>query len=337
MKLYDLAKQIKGQCHGDRDIEITGLGTIQSAGRNEITFLSSNGSREALKDCNASAVILNSECLPAWGSAAIVCDDPHLGYARAARLLCPNQERAIEIHQSAIISEKSIICANVSIGANCVIQDNVYIGESVHIGPGSIVEEGVVIGKDTRIFSNVTLCREVSIGKRCFVKSGAVLGSDGFGNTNENGKWVRIPQLGSLQIGDDVQIGAATTIDRGAIGDTVVESGVVIDNLVQIGHNCRIGADSAIVSCVGIAGSVTIGKRCILAGAVGVADHVSICDDVHLTGMAMVTGSIDKPGMYSSGTGLLESTEWRKAAVRFRQLDALVKRVQTLEKKYSNS
>jgi len=179
----------------------------------------------------------------------------------------------------------------------------------------------------------VTVSREVSIGKRCFIKSGAVLGSDGFGNTNEEGHWVRIPQLGSLTIGDDVQVGAATTIDRGAIGDTVISKGVVIDNLVQIGHNVQIGEDSAVVSCVGIAGSVVIGKRCILAGAVGVADHVSICDDVHLTGMAMVTGSIDKPGMYSSGTGLLPTAEWRKAAVRFRQLDDLAKRVKALEKK----
>jgi len=231
-----------------------------------------------------------------------------------------------------VVAETADLSPSASIGANCVIEDHAVINEDVVIGPGSVIGEGARLGAGTRLFANVTVMRGVVIGERCFIKSGAVLGSDGFGNTQEEGHWVRIPQHGGLRIGHDVQIGAVTTIDRGAIGDTVIADGVVIDNLVQIGHNCQVGEDTAIVSCVGIAGSVVIGKRCILAGAVGVADHVTICDDVHLTGMAMVTGSIDQPGMYSSGTGLLPTAEWRKAAVRFRQLDDLARRIKALER-----
>ena len=333
MKLGDLALKIGGKCHGNTDLEVKTLGTLEDAGPNEITFLVSSALRDDLARCRAGAVILLEEDLDAWSGSAIVCDNPHLGYARAARALDNTPTPTAGIHPSAVVAASAQIADDASVGPNCVVEEGVKIGESVVLGPGCVIGEGACIGDGTRLFANVTVSREVSIGKRCFIKSGAVLGSDGFGNTNEEGHWVRIPQLGSLTIGDDVQVGAATTIDRGAIGDTVISKGVVIDNLVQIGHNVQIGEDSAVVSCVGIAGSVVIGKRCILAGAVGVADHVSICDDVHLTGMAMVTGSIDKPGMYSSGTGLLPTTEWRKAAVRFRQLDDLAKRVKALEKK----
>ena len=333
MKLGDLALKIGGKCHGNADLEVKTLGTLEDAGPNEITFLMSSALRDDLARCRAGAVILLEEDLDAWSGPAIVCDNPHLGYARAARALDNTSTPTAGIHPSAVVAASAQIADDASVGPNCVVEEGVKIGELVVLGPGCVIGEGACIGDGTRLFANVTVSRDVSIGKRCFIKSGAVLGSDGFGNTNEEGHWVRIPQLGSLTIGDDVQVGAATTIDRGAIGDTVISKGVVIDNLVQIGHNVQIGEDSAIVSCVGIAGSAVIGKRCILAGAVGVADHVSICDDVHLTGMAMVTGSIDKPGMYSSGTGLLPTAEWRKAAVRFRQLDDLAKRVKALEKK----
>ena len=332
MKLGELAHKLGGQCRGDPDLEVTGLGTLEDANADEITFLASSTPRENLACCAAAAVILCEADLEAWSGPAIVCDNPHLGYARAARVLDNTPAPAPGVHPSAVVAKSACIGPGVSIGANCVIEADVSIGRSVVIGPGCVVGENAQLGEGTRLFANVTVSRGVLIGQRCFIKSGAVLGSDGFGNTHEEGRWVRIPQLGGLTVGDDVQIGAATTIDRGAIGNTTIASGVVIDNLVQIGHNVQVGEGTAIVSCVGIAGSVVIGKRCVLAGAVGVADHVTICDDVHLTGMAMVTGSINKPGMYSSGTGLLPTGEWRKAAVRFRQLDELAKRVRVLEK-----
>ena len=332
MRLGELAEQLGGVCHGDADLEITALGTLEDAGVGDVTFLAASTPSEELAGCAASAVILRQEDLEAWPGAAVICENPHLAYARAARALDNTPTPTTGIHPSAVVAVTTQISPTASIGANCVIEDHVVIGESVVIGPGSVISERSELGAGTRLFANVTVMRGVIIGKRCFIKSGAVLGSDGFGNTQEEGHWIRIPQHGGLRIGHDVQIGAVTTIDRGAIGDTVIADGVVIDNLVQIGHNCRIGEDTAIVSCVGIAGSVVIGKRCILAGAVGVADHVTICDDVHLTGMAMVTGSIDQPGMYSSGTGLLPTAEWRKAAVRFRQLDDLAKRIKALER-----
>ncbi len=332
MRLGELAEQLGGVCHGDADLEITALGTLEDAGVGDVTFLAASTPSEELAGCAASAVILRQEDLEAWPGAAVICENPHLGYARAARALDNTPTPTTGIHPSAVVAVTAQISPTASIGANCVIEDHVVIGENVVIGPGSVISERSELGAGTRLFANVTVMRGVVIGERCFIKSGAVLGSDGFGNTQEEGRWVRIPQHGGLRIGHDVQIGAVTTIDRGAIGDTVIADGVVIDNLVQIGHNCRIGEDTAIVSCVGIAGSVVIGKRCILAGAVGVADHVTICDDVHLTGMAMVTGSIDQPGMYSSGTGLLPTAEWRKAAVRFRQLDDLAKRIKALER-----
>ena len=332
MRLGELAEQLGGVCHGDADLEITALGTLEDAGVGDVTFLAASTPSEELAGCAASAVILRQEDLEAWPGAAVICENPHLGYARAARALDNTPTPTTGIHPSAVVAVTAQMSPTASIGANCVIEDHAVIGENVVIGPGSVISERSELGAGTRLFANVTVMRGVVIGERCFIKSGAVLGSDGFGNTQEEGHWVRIPQHGGLRIGHDVQIGAVTTIDRGAIGDTVIADGVVIDNLVQIGHNCRIGEDTAIVSCAGIAGSVVIGKRCILAGAVGVADHVTICDDVHLTGMAMVTGSIDQPGMYSSGTGLLPTAEWRKAAVRFRQLDDLAKRIKALER-----
>ena len=332
MRLGELAEQLCVVSLGDADLVITALVTREVARVGLLTFLAASTPSEELAGCAASAVILRQEDLEAWHGAAVVCENPHLGYAQAARALDNTPIPEPGIHPSAVVANSATVSATASIGANCVIEDYAVVGDGVIIGPGSVISERSELGAQTRLFANVTVMRGVIIGERCFIKSGAVLGSDGFGNTQEEGRWVRIPQHGGLRIGNNVQIGAVTTIDRGAIGDTVIADGVVIDNLVQIGHNCQIGEDTAIVSCVGIAGSVVVGKRCILAGAVGVADHVNICDDVHLTGMAMVTGSINEPGMYSSGTGLLPATEWRKAAVRFRQLDDLAKRIKALEK-----
>ena len=331
MRLSDLAKRIGARCHGDSDLDVISLGTLEEAGPNQITFLGVSTSREMLASCKAGAVILREEDLDSWQGSALVRENPNSAYALTARALDTTPMPPPGIHQSAVIADSVKLGEDVSIGPNCVIEENAELGDRVIIEPGSVIGADVVIGSETRLFANVTIMHGVKIGQQCFIKSGAVLGSHGFGNTNEDGQWVRIPQLGGLTVGNRVQIGAVTTIDRGAIGDTVIADGVVIDNLVQIGHNCQIGEDTAIVSCVGVAGSVVIGKRCILAGAVGVADHVTICDDVHLTGMAMVTGSINKPGMYSSGTGLLPTGDWRKAAVRFRQLDELAKRVKALE------
>ncbi len=333
MKLEELAAVVDGQCRGDGGIEITGMATLQSAGAGEITFLSGSKLKSQLQGCNAAAVILRQEDCSAWDGAAIVCDDPHATYARIARILDSSPRQEPGIHSSAVVSDDAIVGESVSIGANCVVEAGCDIGGGVVLGPGCVIGQGAKLGENSRLTANVTVCHGVHIGKRCVVQSGTVLGSDGFGNTHEDGRWTRIPQLGGLIVGEDVQIGAGTAIDRGALGDTEIGNGVVIDNLVHIAHNVVIGEHTAIAACVAIAGSTVIGSRCTLAGVVGVADHVTIADDVHLTGMAMVTGSISEAGTYSSGTGLMPNREWRRSAVRFRQLDDLAKRLVALEQK----
>ena len=333
MKLEELAVVVGGQGKGDGEIEITAMRTLQGAGSSEITFLSSSKLKSQLQACNAAAVILRQEDCSAWDGAAIVCDDPHAAYVQIARVLDSTPRQEPGIHPSAVVSDQATVGESVSIGANCVIEADVGIGRGVVLGPGCVVGRGAELGQDSRLTANVTVCHGVHIGQRCVVQSGTVLGSDGFGNSHEDGQWVQIPQLGGLSIGNDVQIGAGTAIDRGALGDTKIGNGVVIDNLVHIAHNVIIGEHTAIAACVAIAGSTVIGSRCTLAGIVGVADHVTIADDVHLTGMAMVTGSISEAGVYSSGTGLMPNREWRRSAVRFRQLDELVKRLVVLEQK----
>jgi len=333
VKLEELAAVVDGQCQGDGGIEITGMATLQSAGAGEITFLSGSKLKSQLQGCTAAAVILRQEDCSAWDGAAIVCDDPHAAYAQIARILDSSPRQEPGIHSSAVVSDDAIIGELASIGANCVVEAGCDIGSGVVLGPGCVIGQGAKLGEDSRLTANVTVCHGVHVGERCVVQSGTVLGSDGFGNTHEDGRWTRIPQLGGLIVGDDVQIGAGTAIDRGALGDTKIGNGVVIDNLVHIAHNVVIGEHTAIAACVAIAGSTVIGSRCTFAGVVGVADHVTIANDVHLTGMAMVTGSISEAGTYSSGTGLMPNREWRRSAVRFRQLDDLVKRLVALEQK----
>ena len=248
MKLEELAAVVDGQCQGDGGIEITGMATLQSAGAGEITFLSGSKLKSQLQGCTAAAVILREEDCSAWDGAAIVCDDPHAAYAQIARILDSSPRREPGIHSSAVVSDDAIIGELASIGANCVVEAGCDIGSGVVLGPGCVIGQGAKLGEDSRLTANVTVCHGVHIGKRCVVQSGTVLGSDGFGNTHEEGRWTRIPQLGGLIVGDDVQIGAGTAIDRGALGDTKIGNGVVIDNLVHIAHNVVIGEHTAIAA-----------------------------------------------------------------------------------------
>ncbi|MDQ2695806.1 MAG: UDP-3-O-(3-hydroxymyristoyl)glucosamine N-acyltransferase, partial [Pseudomonadota bacterium] len=207
------------------------------------------------------------------------------------------------------------------------------LGPGVFVGPVCVVGEGAVLGEATRLMANVTVCHGVRLGRRVLVHPGAVIGSDGFGLANDAGRWIKIPQLGGVVIGDDVEIGANTTIDRGALDDTVIEEGVKLDNQIQVAHNVHIGAHTAVAGCVGIAGSARIGRHCTQAGGVGVAGHLEIADHVHVTGMSMVTESITAPGVYSSGLGVEPGRVWKKIRVHLRHLDDLARRVAALEKK----
>lgn len=237
------------------------------------------------------------------------------------------------IHPTAVIDPTASVADTACIGPHVVVAAQARIEDNVVIGAGSVIGARCRIGRDTRIHPRVTLAHDVVVGQRCHLLSGAVIGSDGFGFANERGVWHRIAQLGRVVLGDDVEVGANTTIDRGALDDTVIGNGVKLDNLIQIAHNVHIGDHSAMAAKVGIAGSTRIGRHCVFGGASGVAGHLDIADHVHLTGMTLVTGDIREPGVYSSGTGTDTNRQWRKNAVRFRQLDALARRLKELEKK----
>lgn len=331
--LGQIAERIGGELYGDEACVITGVATLQSAQPGDITFLSNPRYRKHLASTRASAVILSAKDKDECATAAVVVANPYVGYARVAALLYADREqvRVSGIHPMACVSADSRVHESASIGPHCVIEADVNIAANVSIGPGCFIGKGTVIGEGSRLLANVTLCHGVHIGKRVLIHPGAVIGSDGFGIANDNGVWLKVPQLGGVSIGDDVEVGANTTIDRGALEDTVIEDGVKLDNQIQVAHNVHIGAHTAIAGCVGIAGSARIGKRCTVGGGVGISGHLEIVDDVHITGMSFVTKSIKQPGLYSSGIPVDTNQQWHKNTVRFRQLDEMARRLKVLE------
>ena len=329
--LKTIAEHIGGIVQGDDTLQVDSFGTLQNAEKNQISFLSNTKYKKYLADSQAGAIIVNADMAEFVLSNAIIVTDPYVAYAKAATLLNPNIIQQQGIHPTAVISPTSQIDTTVSIAANVVIDDNVEIAADVVIGAGCIIQQGVKIGKGTRLTSNITLCHEVQLGQDCLIHPGAVIGADGFGIANDKGKWIKVPQIGRVIIGDDVEIGANTTIDRGAMENTIIANGVKIDNQVQIAHNVVIGENTVIAGCSGVAGSTTIGENCIIAGAVAVTGHINITDNVVLMGMTMVTKSISQPGPYSSGIPAEPTKQWHRNIVRYRQMDKLVERVKTLE------
>jgi UDP-3-O-[3-hydroxymyristoyl] glucosamine N-acyltransferase len=321
---------------GDADISVSPVASLQQAGPGTLSFLANPKYRRYLKTTRASAVVLSAQDAPDSPVAVLVSDNPYACYARAARLLHPPDKPRSGIHPSAIVDEAAEVDPSAWIGANSVIENGVKIAPSVRIGPGCIVGAKVEIGAGSQLVARVTVLAEARIGRRAILHPGVVIGSDGFGMAGMEGRWEKVPQLGSVQIGNDVEIGANTTVDRGSIDDTVIEEGVKIDNQVQVAHNVFIGAHTAIAACVGISGSTRIGRHCTLAGGVGVVGHLEIADHVHITGMSMVTRSIAEQGSYSAGTPLMENWQWRRNAVRMKQLDHLTRRISSLEKSKQN-
>lgn len=334
--LGQLAQRVGGQVKGDPDTPICRVAPLQTAQSGDIGFLAQPRYRKQLAATRASAVILSANDLEICPVAALVVDNPSVAYARIAALLNP-AVRQEGMHPAAVVSPASRIHSSAWIGPLCVIEDGVEIGARASIGPGCTIGRNSSIGEDSTLLAQITLGPGSRIGQRVLIHPGAVIGSDGFGLANDNGVWMKIPQLGRVRIGDDVEIGANTTIDRGALDDTVIEQGVKLDNQIQVAHNVRIGAHTAIAACVGIAGSTLIGKRCTIAGGVGINGHIVIADDVHITGMTMVTKSILQPGVYSSGIPVEPNTVWKKNVVRFRQLEDIVQRLKTLEQQGSKS
>ncbi len=331
--LRDIAEELGAQVHGDENCRIDRVATLADAEPGGISFLANRRYRSQLLTTRASAVILEAEFLPSCPVSALVVSNPYLGYARVAALLAPEQPVPAGIHPSAYVSDRATVDASACIGPQAVVENQASVGARSHIGPGCVIGRGATIGDDCTLKANVTICHHVRIGDRALLHPGVVIGADGFGIANNGGVWVKVPQLGAVVIADDVEVGANTTIDRGALGDTVIEEGVKLDNLIQIGHNVRIGAHTAIAAGVAIGGSATIGKRCTIGGAASVAGHLELADDVHLTATSAVSKSISEPGLYSSGMPIQDNRTWRKNIVRLRQLDEMAKRLKDLEKK----
>lgn len=337
--LQELANQIGATLHlsasDTPETLINSLSTLAKAGIGQISFLSNSKYRSQLVDTAANAVILHPDDLPHCPCSALVLENPYVGFALAAQILDSTPMAANDISEHASISASAILGEGVTVGANAVIEDGVVLGDNVQIGAGSFVGKNARIGNNSKLWANVTIYHEVTIGADCLFQSGAVIGSDGFGYANDKGRWIKIPQLGSVVIGDRVEIGASTTIDRGALDDTIIADGVILDNQIQIAHNVEIGENTAMAACSVIAGSTKIGKNCSIAGLCGINGHMEIADNVHFTGMTMVTKGISEPGIYSSGMPCVPNKEWRKNAISLRKLSSLTQRVKDLEKQQS--
>ncbi|ELV7527419.1 UDP-3-O-(3-hydroxymyristoyl)glucosamine N-acyltransferase [Edwardsiella ictaluri] len=333
IRLADLAQQLNADLHGDGDLVITGVASMHSAQANQITFLSNSRYREQLATSQAGAVVLTQADLEFCPQAALVVKNPYLTYAMMAQIMDTTPAPAIGIAPSASIDPTATLGNNVSIGANAVIEEGVELGEGAIIGAGCFIGKFAKIGAGTCLWANVSVYHQVEIGAHCLVQSGTVIGSDGFGYANERGNWVKIPQLGSVRIGDRVEIGACTTIDRGALDDTVIGSGVIIDNQCQIAHNVIIGDNTAVAGGVIMAGSLKIGRYCQIGGASVINGHMEICDRAVVTGMGMVMRPITEPGIYSSGIPLQPNKVWRKTAALVMNIDEINKRLKAVEKK----
>ncbi|XKM13870.1 UDP-3-O-(3-hydroxymyristoyl)glucosamine N-acyltransferase [Orbaceae bacterium ac157xtp] len=334
--LNELAQKLDAKVVGAGETVITGIASMTSAQKGQITFLSDKKYQNELRNCQATAVVITEDSLPYWQGDALIVGNPYLAYARLAQILDTTPEPANGIAPSAVISKNAKLGNNVSIGANAVIEENVIIGDNTIIGAGCFIGKNSKIGANTKLWANVSIYHNIVIGDHCLVQSGAVIGSDGFGYANDHGKWIKIPQLGRVIIGNNVEIGASTTIDRGALDDTIIRDGVIIDNQCQIAHNDYIGEHTAVAGGVIMAGSLKIGKYCLIGGASVINGHMEICDKVTVTGMGMVMRPITEPGVYSSGIPLQDNKSWRKTAALVLHINEMNNRLKALEKKLLN-
>lgn len=321
---------------GDAATRVTGVATLANAGPGQLAFLSNPRYRSQLADSAAAIVVMRSEDAEGHAGTALLARDPYSAFARIAALFDPSNAVAVAgTHASAVIAADAQIDPAAEVGPFVTVGARSRIEAGAVIGPGCVIGEDCVVGAGSRLVARVTLVTRVRLGKRVLIHPGAVLGADGFGLAMDGGRWIKVPQLGGVAIGDDCEIGANTTIDRGAMDDTVLEDDVRLDNQIQIGHNVRIGAHSAMAGCSAVAGSAVIGRYCLIGGGAGVLGHLELCDRVVVTAMSLVTHSIREPGEYSSGTPLMDNRSWRKSAARYKQLDALARKVGARDKEPS--
>lgn len=330
--LSQIAELLSAELQGDGALEITKIATLAHARSGHIAFLANKKYRSQLEATQASAVIVSEADAPYFNGNKLIVANPYVSYAKLAQLMDTTpRSAATGIHPSAVVHPNATVSKSAAIGANTVIESNAIINDNVQIGPNSFIGEGVKIGSGTKLWSNVTIYHNVEIGSDCLLQANSVIGSDGFGYANERGQWIKIPQLGSVIIGDKVEIGASTTIDRGALDDTIIHSNVIIDNQCQIAHNVEVNSGTAIAGCTVLAGSVTIGKNCQIGGMTAINGHMSVSDGVIITGMSMVTKSITEPGIYSSGIPHTTNKEWRKSIAHLRNLSEMKSRIKALE------
>ncbi len=317
--LGELAVRFGLELDGDPDTRVSHVATLSQATPGSLSFLANSRYRRTLGATRAAAVVVSAADAAICPVAALIAPNPYLSYARIATLLYPEPKAAPGIHATAAVAPGARVAASAAVGPLAVIEEDAEIGERAVVGPGCVVQRGARVGADTQLVASVNLYPGVVLGARVLLHSGAVIGADGFGFASDGGAWVKVPQVGGVQIGDDVEIGANTTVDRGAIGDTVIEHGAKLDNQIQVGHNVIIGAHTAIAACTGISGSTTIGRRCMIGGMVGFAGHLTIADDVVITGCSLVSASIREAGSYSSGMPTVPTRAWRRMVAYLRR------------------
>lgn len=332
ISLGELATEFDCELRGDAATTIDQVAALSSATPGSLSFLSGAAFKQQLANTQAAAVILRAADADDCPTACLINANPYACFARIASFLNPPAAVEAGIHAMAAVSSGARVAASAQVAANATVSDGAEIGEHCYVGAGCVVGPGCKVGENTRLLANATLVRNVELGARCIIHSGAVIGSDGFGNAMTQEGWVKVPQLGGVKIGDDVEIGANSAIDLGALGDTVIENGVRIDNLVHLAHNCKIGEHTAIAGQCGFAGSTVVGKRCMFAGQVGITGHLTICDDAIFNGKSVVSKNITKPGLYSGVFPSEPVTQWNQKVARFRRIDKLMDRVSKLEK-----
>ena len=319
------------ELRGDPGVLVEHVATLAGADSRSLAFLANPRYKPQLAQTKAAVVVLDAASAADCPTAALVCANPHATYARIAAILHARPQAPAGVHPTAVVAASARIDPTASVAAQCVIGEHVVIGPRVFVGPQSVLEDGVTLAEDVYLCARITLCLGVEIGARTVIQPGAVIGGDGFGFAPERGRWIKVPQVGTVRVGPDVEIGANTTIDRGAVGDTVIEEGVKLDNLIMIAHNVRVGAHTVIAALTGISGSTVIGKNCQIAGEVAIGGHLTIADGVVFTGTTMVSHSIPEPGVYSSGIPLEKANVWRRMVARFKRIDRLEARIKKLE------
>lgn len=330
--LKELATATDTTAQGDFETQILAVASIEAAAETDISFVRDRKYAQYLNTSKAGALILTAELADQYEGNCLISTNPYLTYAQIVTLLNPAPKPAPGVSPSAVVADDVLLGAGVSIGPNAVIASGCQIGDNTVIGAGCVLSECCRIGEQGLLHPNVTLARDTSVGDRVILHSGVVLGADGFGFVPQSSGWYKIPQVGRVVLGDDVEIGANTTIDRAAMGDTRIGHGVKLDNLIHIAHNVQIGDHTVIAACTGIAGSAKIGSHCQISGMCSIAGHLTVADGTTITATSFVINSITEPGVYSSGTTIDDHSSWRRNAVRFRQLDQLSRRVAALEK-----